>query len=64
MRINITESAFVNAGLAVLGDSNFSETAVNYIQDNYFNGADNAVTYIGYSMQDDNIIFEFELMPG
>ena len=36
MRISITESAFVNAGLAILGDSNFSETAVNYIQDNYF----------------------------
>ena len=64
MRINITESAFVKAGLDIIGDSNFSETAVNYIQDNYFNGADNAVVYIGYSMQDDNIIFEFELMPG
>ena len=64
MRITITESAFVKAGLAILGDSNFSEIAVNYIQDNYFNGADNAVIYIGYSMQDDNIIFEFELMPG
>ena len=64
MRITITESAFVNAGLAILGDSNFSETAVNYIQDNYFNGADNAVVYIGYFMQEDNIIFEFELMPG
>lgn len=64
MRINITEAAFVKAGLDVIGDSNFSETAVNYIQDNYFNGADSAVVYIGYSMQEDNIIFEFELMPG
>ena len=64
MRINITEAAFVTAGLEVIVDPNFSETAVNYIQDNYFNGADNAVVYIGYFMQEDNIIFEFELMPG
>ena len=63
MRINITEHEFAKYDLDV-NDSNFSEIAVNYIQNNYFNGADAAVIFMGYWMLADNIIFEFEIMPG
>ena len=59
MRINITGFEFENFGLDIK-DPNFSEIAVNYIQENYFNGADKAVIYMGYSMLEDNIM----LMPG
>ena len=34
---------------------------VNIIQGDYFNGADKAVIYLGYSL--DNEYFEFELIP-
>ena len=46
----------------IIEDSNFSEILVDYIQENYFNGADSAVIYIGYDP--DNEYFEFDLMPG
>ena len=62
MRININKYEFEKYGLDSK-DSNFSEIAVNYIQDNYFNGADNAVIYIGYNISDNNIIFEFDILP-
>lgn len=62
MRININEFEFEKYGLETT-DSNFSKIAVNYIQDNYFNGVDNAVIYMGYHVSDDNIIFEFDILP-
>ena len=45
-----------------VNDSNFSEILVDYIQDNYFNGADSAVIYIGYNYTDE--LFELDLIPG
>lgn len=59
MRINIMSSEFEKHGIDV-NDSNFSEIAVNYIQDNYFNGADNAVIYLGWDYGMGS--YEFELI--
>ena len=61
MQIFISEMEFERLGLDI-NDANFSEIAVNFIQDNYFNGADSAVIYIGYNS--DKKQFEFDLMPG
>lgn len=62
VRINIFDSEFEKHGIDV-NESNFSEIAVNYIQDHYFNGADSAIVYIGYAWLEDNIIFEFDMIP-
>mgnify|MGYP003404375897 CR=1 FL=1 len=46
---------------------NFSEILTNYIQDNYFNGADNAVIYIGYNPEEtvfDSGYYELEIIQG
>ena len=61
MRINI-DFMEMNQYIDNMEDPNLSEVIVNYIQDNYFNGADNAVIYIGYNADKEQ--FEFELMPG
>lgn len=41
--------------------NNVGAELVNIIQEDYFNGADKAVIYLGYSI--DNEYFEFELIP-
>jgi hypothetical protein len=61
MRIWINTDELENHGID-LNDPNFSEIAVNYLQDNYFNGADNAVIYMGEFKTLG--VFEFELIPG
>jgi len=66
MRITVTDFDFEEAGLTVnRNDPNFSEIAVNYLQDNYFNGADNAVIYLGecYNKEFDYTEYEFDLIP-
>ena len=60
MLINIKASELEKNGID-LNDPNFSEIAVNYLQDNYFNGADNAVIYIGWDYGIGG--YEFELIP-
>lgn len=47
MRINIMVSEFEEYGVDI-NDSNFPEIAVEYLQDNYFNGTDTAVIYLGW----------------
>jgi len=61
MRIYISKYDMEKMNLPV-NDSNFSEILVDYIQDNYFNGADSAVIYIGYNYVDE--LFELDLIPG
>jgi len=63
MRIYINECEFRRLGIII--DENFSEVSINYIQDNYFNGAESAVIFIGgYEDRDGYMEYEFELMPG
>ena len=64
MQIFISEMEFERLGLDI-NDPNFSEIAVNFIQDNYFNGADSAVIYKGrfYNVEYDYSEFEFDLIP-
>lgn len=61
MRIYISKYDLEKMNLPV-NDNNFSEILVDYIQDNYFNGADSAVIYIGYNYTDE--LFELDLIPG
>ena len=61
MRIYISKYDLEKLNLPV-NDDNFSEILVDYIQDNYFNGADSAVIYIGYNYTDE--LFELDLIPG
>ena len=61
MRIYISKYDLEKMNLPV-NDDNFSEILVDYIQDNYFNGADSAVIYIGYNYTDE--LFELDLIPG
>ena len=61
MRIHISKYDLEKMNLPV-NDDNFSEILVDYIQDNYFNGADSAVIYIGYNYVDE--LFELDLIPG
>ena len=61
MRINI-DFVEMNQYIDNMEDANLSEIMVNMIQDNYFNGADSAVIYIGYNTDKEQ--FEFDLMPG
>lgn len=61
MRIYISKYDMEKMNLPV-NDDNFSEILVDYIQDNYFNGADSAVIYIGYNYTDE--LFELDLIPG
>lgn len=63
MRIVIFGHDFEKYGLDIT-DPNFSEIAVNYLQDNYFNGADSAVIYISEFNNGNNTAFEFDLIPG
>ena len=44
----------------IIETHNFSEILTSYIQDNYFNGADNAVIYIGYNLE----YYELEIIQG
>jgi len=60
MRIHISKYDLEKMNLPV-NDPNFSEILVNYIQDNYFNGADSAVIYIAYNYFDE--LFELDLIP-
>lgn len=46
----------------IMDNPNFSEILVNYIQDNYFNGADNAVIYLGINTYNEYV--EIEILPG
>lgn len=61
MRINI-DFVEMNQYIDNMEDANLSEIMVNMIQDNYFNGADSAIIYIGYNIDKEQ--FEFDLMPG
>lgn len=58
MRISVNEVELEELGMDI-NDPNISEIAVKYIQEHYFNGADNAVVYIDYDGYD----FVFELIP-
>lgn len=40
---------------------NLGEGIKNHLNDNYFNGADNAVRYMGFDL--DAEYFEYEIMP-
>lgn len=63
MRVNITTNEIEkHFNFHVLDNPNFEEIIVNYIQDNYFNGADSAVIYIGYNETLGTL--EFDLIPG
>ena len=46
----------------IMDEPNFSEILVNYIQDNYFNGADNAVIYLGNNHDMEYV--EIDILPG
>jgi hypothetical protein len=46
----------------VIEDNNFSEILINYIQENYFNGADNACIYLGYNHRLE--YYEIDILPG
>ena len=51
----------------IIENLNFSEILTSYIQDNYFNGADNAVIYIGYNPEEnifDSGYYELEIIQG
>lgn len=51
----------------IIENPNFSEILTSYIQDNYFNGADNAVVYIGYNPEEnifDSGYYELEIIQG
>lgn len=46
----------------IIEDSDFPDYLVDYMQDNYFNGADNAIIYLGYSEKYD--YYEIDILPG
>lgn len=46
MRIWIPNGELKKHGIN-MDDANFSEILTNYLQDNYFNGADSAIIYLG-----------------
>lgn len=60
MRIHISKYDLEKMNLPV-NDPNFSEILVEYIQDNYFNGADSVVIYIAYNYFDE--FYELDLIP-
>lgn len=45
----------------IIDDVNFPEILVNYIQDNYFNGCDMAVVFLGINYPQEYV--ELELIP-
>ena len=59
MRVYIDREDIEDYGIDI-NDPNFSKVIVDYLQDNYFNGADKAIIYKDIG----NIYVEFEMLPG
>ena len=47
MRIIILEEELESYGIGPNNEDEFPQSAIDYMQDNYFNGADKAVSFIG-----------------
>ena len=63
MRIQITYAEINNHFFEtnIMNDVNFSEILVEYIQENYFNGMDSAVIYLGKNPEFEYV--ELDLIP-
>lgn len=63
MRIIILEEELESYGIGPNNEDKFPQSAIDYMQDNYFNSAELVVSFIGAITYDFITYFAFDLNP-